>query len=95
MASTNEDHILVMLGRIEGELKGLNALVTSTSEATNRRIDDLKVSMNGRIDDLSRNTDQRFESVQKQVNRRSAAVGGVGGILVTGFAEVVKAFLGQ
>lgn len=90
MSGTNEDHILVMLGRIEGELKGLNALVTSTSAATNLRIDDLKNSMNGRIDDLSRNTDQRFESVQKQVNRRGAAAGGAGGVLVAGAVEFIK-----
>lgn len=88
--SSNEQHILVMLGRIEGELKGLSALVTETSNATNRRIDDLKSSMNSRIDDLSKTTDQRFESVQKQVNRRGAAAGGAGGMLMAGAVELIK-----
>lgn len=97
MSGEHEQHILVMLGRIEGELKGINTQIQQNSAATNQRIDDLKAAMNKRMDDLKESTDERFESVQKQFDRRSAAVGGVGGVsgglLVSGLTELLKAMM--
>lgn len=93
MSGEHEASILMMLGRIEGELKGLTSLVQETSNATNRRIDDLKESMNQRVDELSDNTDQRFQAVQSQVNRRGATAGGASGALVAGAVEMIKYLL--
>jgi hypothetical protein len=90
MSGENEQHILVMLGEIKGELKGISTLVQVTSDATNRRIDDLNQSVNKRVDELSAATDQRFNSVQAQVNRRGATAGGAGGALVAGAVELIK-----
>ena len=88
-----KDSVLLVLGRIEGELKGIRELVHSTSEATNTRIDDMKESVNTRIDDHQTATDTRFVAMGRQINKKGMASGGAGGALVAGLVEMARAIL--
>lgn len=92
--NNNNDQVLFLLGQIKGELTGIKDLVQSSSETTNRRIDDLANAMNRRIDDHQSSTDARFESIQKQITKKGAAAGGGSGLVVAGIVEIIKHTLG-
>lgn len=91
--NNNNDQVLVLLGNIQGELRGIRELVHSSSESTNRRIDDLKDSMNKRIEDHQETTEVRFRHIHQQMNKKSALAGGGSGALVAALVEVVRALV--
>ncbi len=91
----NDRQILQVLGRIEGQLKGIQDLVHHTSETTNTRIQDLKESINKRIEDHREETNTRFDAVNRQINKKSAAAGSLGGAIVAGLVEIVRAVAGN
>lgn len=89
------DPILLVLGRIEGELKGIRDLVHSTSHATNARIDDLTVAVNKRIDDHQVATNARMVALQKQIHRKGIAAGGASGAMASVVVEIIRATLSR
>ncbi|MBL4783018.1 MAG: hypothetical protein JKX92_12320 [Porticoccaceae bacterium] len=93
MSGDDSNSILLVLGRIEGELKGIRELVHSTSQATNTRIDDLTSAVNKRIDDHQMATQDRIDGLQKQIHRKSLTVGGLSAALVTGVVEIIRVTL--
>ena len=89
----NNDSVLLVLGRIEGELKGIRDLVHTTSDATNMRIDDLTSAVNKRIDDHQVATSAQMVTLQKQIHRKSLTAGGASGAMVAGVIEIIRATL--
>lgn len=90
----NDKDLLMVLGEIRGELRGIKELVNVRSESTNKRIDDLNNSINSRIEDHQINTDARLKELHDKVNRKSSIVGGGSGALVAGCVEIAKRFVG-
>ncbi len=88
--SENEDKLLLVLGEIKGELKGIRELVHSSGQSTNQRIDDLSRAINSRIEDHQNSTDTRFSEMNDKINRKSTMLGGGSGALAAGVIEVIK-----
>lgn len=70
-----DDQYLVLLGEIKGELAGIRAQMVSAENASNKRIDDLALSVreqtlssNRRIDDHQQDTDKRFQHLEKRID---------------------------
>lgn len=72
--ATKDDKVLLLLGEISGELKGIRAQMQASDAATHRRIDDLSESvkqqtaaLNRRIDDHQEDTENQFKRLDKRI----------------------------
>lgn len=97
------DKVLTDLGEVKGLLHGVTELIRHSQESTNKRIDDLAVSINRRMD----NVDSRLQEVGEKadqaitlstdtaarISRHSAFFGGGGGAVVAAGIELIKALL--
>lgn len=95
------EKVLTDLGEVKGLLHGVTELIRHSQESTNKRIDDLAVSINRRMD----NVDERLREVgdkadhaitlstdtAARISRHSAFFGGGGGALVAAGVELIKA----
>lgn len=89
----NNQAVLILLGEIKGELHGIRELVNHNSEATNRRIDDLKDSVEQRLEDHRSHSAEMHATLDKQINKRGSIAGLGGGTLVVASIEMIKALL--
>lgn len=85
--------LLLLLGEIKGELNGIHTLVQTTSDSTNKRIDDLGAAMNRRLEDHQADTAEKFHAIDKQINKKGATAGGVGGLIASGLTQLITQLL--
>lgn len=96
--------VLADLGEVKGLLRGVTDMIHASEQSTNRRIDDLKMSIDKRMDSL----DTQMRSVSKKadaamtlstdtaarISRHSALFGGGSGALVAaGIELIIKIYL--
>lgn len=95
--------VLTDLGEVKGLLRGVTDMIRSSQEATNRRIDDLSLSINKGMDSLDARVREVGEKADEAMNlatdtaartsRHSAIFGGGSGALVAGALEIIKTLL--
>ena len=91
---SDDNDLLMVLGEIRGELKGIRELVHASGESTNRRVDDLNKSINSRLEDHQDATDTRFKDIRQEMNKKSSLIGGGTSAIVAGIIEMLKRALG-
>ncbi|MBN6732743.1 hypothetical protein [Burkholderia multivorans] len=85
------DKVLLALGTIQGELRGIREMVQHGQQATNQRIDDLKQAVTERIDGLEDRV-VKLESDHGKLVAKTAGLGGVAGGAMTALVEIVRYF---
>lgn len=89
----------VILGEVLGQLKGIQVAIQASRDDTNRRIDDLRISIDGRFQahDTRLNGHEerigKLEDKERSTAIRSSASGAATGLLVTGLIEGIKALI--
>ncbi|WP_246184408.1 hypothetical protein [Pandoraea commovens] len=91
MSDTN-DQVLIALGKIQGELSGIRAMVQSGQMATNQRIDDLKGAVTDRIDGLE-NRVSKLEGDHGKLVVKTAGMGSIAGVAMVALGEIVRQFV--
>ncbi|ARL36022.1 hypothetical protein BOC49_06920 [Burkholderia pseudomallei] len=85
------DKLLLALGNIQGELRGIREMVQNGHQATNQRIDDLKQTVSDRIDAVEDRV-KTLEGDHGKLMAKTAGLGGVAGGAMTALVEVVRYF---
>ncbi|WP_249214319.1 hypothetical protein [Burkholderia cenocepacia] len=85
------NQVLLALGTIQGELRGIREMVQHGQQATNQRIDDLKEAVTERIDGLEGRV-KTLEGDHGKLMAKTAGLGGVAGGAMTALVEVVRYF---
>ncbi|MCM2484325.1 hypothetical protein [Burkholderia glumae] len=85
------NQVLLALGTIQGELRGIREMVQHGQRATNQRIDDLKEAVTERIDCLEGRV-KTLEGDHGKLMAKTAGLGGVAGGAMTALVEVVRYF---
>jgi len=83
--------VLLALGNIQGELRGIRDMVHKGQETTNQRIDDLKEAVTERIDGLEGRV-TRLEGDHGKLMVKTASLGGIAGGAMTALVEVIRYF---
>lgn len=97
------ERVLADLGEVKGMLRGVTDMIRASEQSTNRRIDDLKVSIDKRMDSLDaqlhavgRKADEAMNlstDTAARISRHSALFGGGSGALIAGAIELIRAIL--
>lgn len=85
------EQVLLVLGNIQGELRGIRETVQQGQAATNQRIDDLKTAVTDRIDGLEDRV-TRLEGDHGKLMVKTASLGGIAGGAMTALVEVIRYF---
>lgn len=95
--------VLTDLGEVKGLLRGVTEMIRNSQESTNRRIDDLSLSINKSMDNLDariREVGDKADTAMNlstdtaaRISRHSAWFGGGSGALVAGAVEIIKTLL--
>jgi hypothetical protein len=91
---SNEDlnsKVLLALGNIQGELRGIREMVQHGQQTTNQRIDDLKQTVTERIEGLEGRV-TRLENDHGKLTVKTASLGGISGGAMTFLVEIVRYF---
>ncbi|WP_346281896.1 hypothetical protein [Burkholderia cenocepacia] len=83
------DKVLLALGNIQGELRGIREMVQHGQQATNQRIDDLKQAISDRMDTLEGRV-STLENGQGKLMMKTASYGGVAGAAITAMVELAR-----
>lgn len=97
------ERVLADLGEVKGMLRGVTDMIRASEQSTNRRIDDLKVSIDKRMDSLDvqvRAVGEKADAAMNlstdtaaRISRHSALFGGGSGALIAAGIELIKTFL--
>ncbi|MCG5260410.1 hypothetical protein EM868_00385 [Cupriavidus gilardii] len=83
------DKVLLALGTIQGELRGIRDMVQHGQHATNQRIDDLKQTITDRVDGLEDRV-TRLEGDHGKLMVKTASLGGIAGGAMTALVELIR-----
>jgi hypothetical protein len=97
------DKVLTDLGEVKGLLHGVTEMIRHSQESTNRRIDDLSLSIHKRMDSVDNRLREVGEKADTAMNlstdtaarisKHSAFFGGGSGALVAAAIEIIKAVI--
>ena len=95
-----QNKVVLMLGEITGELKGIQRQIQTNTDATNQRIDDLKRSIDvaqSALADRITQVEKRLDKVEERnISQllRNASWGGIGGAMAAAVVEILKVIKG-
>lgn len=100
MDSSPQNKVLMALGELTGEVKGIQRQIENGNSAINQRFDDMKDALeasqsatNARLDKLEQRMD-KFEERNIAQLVRNASWGGVGGAAIAALLEILKVIKG-
>lgn len=89
MDAKAEGQILAALGQIQGELKGLRDLMSSSNSSLHQRINDIHTSNEARFQNVEKRV-EKLETDHKTLLIRTAAGGGIAGTVAAVLMEIIR-----
>lgn len=89
-----QHQMIVMLGQIQGELRGVREIVQANHSSLHQRIDDMVKSNEARFENVEDRI-SKVESNHQQLLMKTAAGGGMAGGIVAAGIEIIKAMGGS
>lgn len=89
MSTTIDQDLLLLLGELRGDMKGIRDLLESNQQSTNTRIEDLSKVIDTRLS-ATEDRVSRLEEGERSLIWKVGGIGGTAGAIGAMLAEVVK-----